>query len=229
MAMAWPHQRVRNSRLPAPTAYAMLHPRRGDGRPVVRKGQTVHMTSKVLVGIVGLACAALAQAQALKLRPGLWEMQMSTKSQSGQMEQAMAEMQKALADMPPAERKQMEQMMAQRGVGMTAGGGQKMRMCMTQEQVSRDEVPQQEGCTHTMQRLSANTIKTSFTCKGRPDEPASSGEGTITIESSSAYRVHNVVRMVQDGKPEQITMDQQGRWLGEDCGQIKPITPPAKR
>ena len=34
---------------------------------------------------------------------------------------AMAEMQKALADMPPAQRKQMEQMMAQRGVGMTAG------------------------------------------------------------------------------------------------------------
>lgn len=189
----------------------------------------MHMTSKALVGAVGLACAALAQAQTLKLRPGLWEMQMSTKSQSGQMEQAMAEMQKALADMPPAQRKQMEQMMAQRGVGMTAGGGRTMRMCMTQQQVDRDEIPQQEGCTHTMQRQGANTIKTSFTCKGRPGEPGSSGEGTISIESSTAYRVHSVVRMAQDGKPEQITMEQQGRWLGEDCGQIKPIAPPAKR
>ncbi len=186
-------------------------------------------TSKVLAGLVGLAWVSMAQAQSLKLRPGLWEMQSTMKSQSGQMEQAMAEMQKALADMPPAQRKQMEQMMAQRGVGMTAAGGQSIRMCLTPEQVNRDEIPQQEGCTHSMQRQGANTIQTRFSCKGRQGEPASAGEGTVTIDSPTSYHVHSVVRMVQEGKPEQITMDQQGRWVGEDCGQIKPIAPPVKR
>ena len=49
-----------------------------------------------------LALSGVAGAQTQKMRPGLWEHAVSFKSQSGQMEAAMAQMQKSLAGMPPA-------------------------------------------------------------------------------------------------------------------------------
>lgn len=186
----------------------------------------MRMTSKVLAGMVGLAWVAMAQAQALKLRPGLWEMQSTMKSQSGQMEQAMAEMQKSLASMPPEQRKQMEQMMAQQGVGMTAGGRQSMRMCMTPEQVNRDEIPQQEGCTQKVQRVDASTMKVAFACKGGQGQPPSSGEGTVTMQGPTAYTGQFKFKTQAQGKPEQIDMAQSGKWLSDNCGAIQPMQPP---
>ena len=118
----------------------------------------------------------LAHAQPQKMRPGLWEHSMTMKSQSGQMEAAMAEMQKSLASMPPAQRKQMEQMMAQQGVGM-GPKGQTVKVCVTQEQADRDTVPQQEGCTQKVQRINASTMKVAFSCKGGQGQPPSSGVG----------------------------------------------------
>jgi hypothetical protein len=30
------------------------------------------------------------------------------------------------------------------------------------------------------------------------------------------------------GKPEKVNMDGTGKWLGSDCGNIKPMVPPGK-
>jgi hypothetical protein len=70
------------------------------------------------------------------MKPGLWEI--NNKSGGGQGGEAMAEM-------PPEQRKQMEAMLAQRGVRMApgAGGG------MTREMAERNEVPTRDGCTST--------------------------------------------------------------------------------
>lgn len=50
------------------------------------------------VAPVALACMG-ASAQTMK--PGLWEHSFTMKSQSGKMEQGMAELQKQIAAMPP--------------------------------------------------------------------------------------------------------------------------------
>ncbi len=174
-------------------------------------------TRLVLVAAV-LAAATGAQAQSIK--PGLWEHGFTIKSASGQMEGAMAEMQKQMAAMPPEQRKMMEQMMAQQGVGM-GSKGQSVKICITPEEAARQEVPAAEGnCTQKVTQRSASTIKVSFSCA---DQPPSSGEGEITFLSPTAYNGKMVVRTTVEGKPERMDMTTTGKWLSASCGAIKPV------
>jgi hypothetical protein len=171
-----------------------------------------------------LAAACLpAGAQALK--PGLWEISNKMKG-SAEMDQAMVEMQKQLAAMSPEERKQMEAMMGQRGMraAPAAGGGMTMQMCMTREMADRNDVPMQDGCTMTKQQRSGNTMKMAFNCT----KPPSSGEGEFTFLGSEAYRSHMVLKTTSKGKPETMEMDASGKWLGADCGSVKPPMVPKK-
>ena len=177
------------------------------------------VSTAALALLAGMAGGASAQQ---KMRPGLWEHSVNMKSQSGQMEAAMAEMQKSLASMPPEQRKQMEQMMAQQGVGM-GPKGQTVKVCITKEQADLDNVPQQEGCTQKVQRVDASTMKVAFACKGGQGQPPSSGEGTITMQGPTAYTGQFRFKTQNQGKPEQIDMAQSGKWLSENCGAIKPM------
>jgi hypothetical protein len=69
------------------------------------------MKLRLALAVAPLAVACLS-ASAQSMKPGLWEHSFTMKSQSGKMEQGMAEMQQQIAAMPPEKRKQMEQMMA---------------------------------------------------------------------------------------------------------------------
>ena len=55
--------------------------------------------------VLGPGLCATAHAQTQKLRPGLWENSVTMKSLSGQLEAAMAQMQKSMASLTPAQRK----------------------------------------------------------------------------------------------------------------------------
>ena len=180
--------------------------------------QAMHK-SRFIVASAALAVlttvAGGAQAQQ-KMRPGLWEHHIRMKTQSGQMEAAMAEMQQSMANMPPEQRKQMEQMMAQQGVSV-GPKGQTVKACITKEQAEADEIPQREGCTQKVQRIDASTTKISFSCKGSPDEPPSSGEGTVTMQSPTAYSGQFRLTTHHQGKPERIDMTQSGKWLSDRC------------
>lgn len=173
-----------------------------------------------------LVCTTAASAQSIK--PGLWEMQHKMGG-NPQMDQAMAQMQKQMAAMTPAQRKQMEAMMGQQGVTMPtpgAGGGMAMKVCITPEMAARSELPSQsEGqCTSKVTSRSGNTLKMAFTCQN----PPSSGEGTYTFSGDTAYTMKMVTTTTRQGKPESMTMDGLGKWLSADCGTVKPIQPPKK-
>ena len=163
--------------------------------------------------------AACLPAAAQSLKPGLWEIS-NKMGGNPQMDQAMAEMQKQMAAMPPEQRKQMEAMMAQRGMSMPAGGGKGMTIqsCMTKEMVERNDVPMQEGCRMTSQQRSGNTMKMAFACTN----PPSSGEGEFTFVSDQAYTSKMNIKSVVDGKPQNMTMDASGKWLAADCGKLTP-------
>ena len=116
----------------------------------------------LIPALAAIALPLLATgAQAQKLSPGLWEMSMTMKSAGGEMEAQMARMQAELAKMPPEQRKMMEGMMAQRGVGMAAGGGGgvAVRTCISKERAERGDVPdQQEGnCKRESMQRSGST------------------------------------------------------------------------
>lgn len=179
-----------------------------------------------LAALGGLALGASAQAQNMK--PGLWEIQHKTTTAGGQMDPQTAQMQQQMANMPPDQRKMVEEMMASRGVKMDAGGpgGMSVRICMTPEMAQRNEVPaQQRGdCKTTQSARSGNTMKMTFTCTN----PPSRGEGEVTFSSSEAYSMRMNVHTQVQGRPEKTAMEGTGKWLGADCGDLKPMRPPAK-
>ena len=183
---------------------------------------------KKLHALAALAAATFAvTASAQNMKPGLWEITNNMKSGSGEMEKAQAKMQQQMASMPPEQRKMMEKTMAEHGVKMGAGGpgGMTVKTCMTKEMVERNEMPTQKGdCKTTKQERSGNTMKMAFTCT----TPPSSGEGQFTFQSSEAYTMKMAIKSTVDGKPETMNMDASGKWLGSDCGSIKPMRPPTK-
>jgi hypothetical protein len=177
------------------------------------------------IAAFGLLAAASLPLQAQGLKPGLWEIHNSTKG--GEMDAAMAQMQKELAQMSPAERKQMEAMMARQGMRMTApgaGGGMAVQVCMTKEMVERNEPPMQEGCRTTQNQRSGNTHKFAFACSN----PPSSGEGQVTYQGPEAYTSRMTVKSTTGGKTETMTMEGSGKWLKADCGNVKPLQAPKK-
>jgi Protein of unknown function (DUF3617) len=173
--------------------------------------------SIVLACLYGLCVGASAQS----LKPGLWEITQQIKMGSGGMNDKMAAMQQQMAQMPPEQRKMMEDMMARQGVKMGAAGPGSMgiKTCMTQEMVERNQVPTQQGdCTSTSSPRVGNTMKIAFTCT----QPPSSGEGEVTFIGSDAYSLKIKVNTQVGGKPEAMDMEGGGKWLGANCGDIKP-------
>ncbi len=183
--------------------------------------RAVTVSTAALLGF----CALGASAQSLK--PGLWEITHQMKMGSGEMNDKMAAMQQQLANMPPEQRKMMEDMMAKQGVKMGAAGpgGMSIKTCMTKEMVERNQVATQQGdCTSTPSPRVGNTMKIAFTCT----KPPSSGEGQITFSGSEAYTMKMKVNTQVRGKPESMDMEGGGKWLGADCGEVKPLAMPKK-
>jgi hypothetical protein len=179
--------------------------------------------------LLAIALAALAGAAgAQTMKPGLWEITNKMQSGSGQMERQMAQAQQQMANLPPDQRKMMEEMMARQGVklGTAAGGGMTMKVCMTKEMVERNEMPSQQrgDCKTTSQSRSGNTMKMAFACTN----PPSSGEGQFTFNGSEGYTMKMAVNTTVQGKPETMNMDATGKWLGADCGEVKPVNVPKK-
>jgi hypothetical protein len=176
-----------------------------------------------------LALLALAALPALAqgTKPGLWEIN-NKMGGSAEMDKAMAQMQQQMAGMPPAQRKQMEDMMAKQGMSMGAGagGGISVKVCMTKEMVERNEMaqPQQGDCKSSASPRTGNTQKISYSCT----QPPSSGEGQITYTSNEAYTMKMVTTSTVKGKPEKMTLEGTGKWLSADCGAIKPLAAPKK-
>ncbi len=167
------------------------------------------------------ALAALPPAHAQSQRPGLWEHTSTYQSASGEIAQAMAEMHRQLAAMPPEQRRMMERMLAQQGTGLAADGrSTKIQYCLSPQEAAKAGIPSHdEACQYTVIRRSGSGLRVRFVCR---DASRTQGEGEFRYEGETAYSGSFRVRMVVDGKPQQMEMTQSGRWLSADCGPIKP-------
>jgi hypothetical protein len=176
--------------------------------------------------VLAMACATplwgQAQMTGMNIKPGLWE---NTTKMSGspEMEAAMAEMQKQLAAMPPDQRRAMQDMMARQGVQMGAGPGGAMttRICLTREMIQSDDWAKGErgDCSHGPVQKSGNTWRMTFSCP----KPPTQGEAVTTIVSDSAYTSRITMNSTENGKPVRQVIDNSSRWLGADCGNVRPI------
>ena len=185
--------------------------------------------TKLHFAIAAAIAAAALPAAAQSLKPGLWEVTNKMQGGSGQMQNAMSEMQKQLASMPPEQRKMIEEQMAKSGVKMGSGGpagGMSVKICMTKEMVEKNEMPAQQGdCKTTAQSRVGNTMKMAFACTN----PPSSGDGQVTFNGSESYSSKMNVSTQVDGKPEKMDMEGTGKWLGADCGNVKPLVQRAQK
>ncbi|HYH40499.1 MAG TPA: DUF3617 domain-containing protein [Burkholderiales bacterium] len=179
--------------------------------------------------LAALAAGSFAvSASAQQLKPGLWEITNKMQGGGTSMDKSAPDLQQQMANMPPEQRKAIEAMMAKQGMKMGAGGPGSMsvKTCMTKEMVERNEIPAQQGdCKTTKQQRSGNTINMAFACTS----PPSSGEGQFTIQSPEAYTMKMDVKSTGGGQPRAMRMDASGKWLGADCGNIKPIQPRARK
>jgi hypothetical protein len=140
---------------------------------------------------------------------------------------AMAKMQKQMESMPPEQRKMIQDMMAKQGVQMEggAGGGIKMKICMTKEMAERNQVaPPSEHCTHTASPRTGNTMHFSFVCT----KPPSQGQGEVTFSGDTAYTMKMTSTSTAGGKERAMDMQSSGRWLDSNCGDVKPFKVPGK-
>jgi hypothetical protein len=178
-----------------------------------------------LVSLTLALAAAPALAETI-MKPGLYEM--STKQTgNNQMAAAMAAAQKAMAEMPPAQRKAMEDMMAKHGNGArmttSADGGIAIRMCVTKEMVAQSELPTQASgkCTQTKGPLVGGVMKFSFTCT----DPESSGDGEFRVINANSFSSSMDIRSKMKGA-ETMHIESTSKWLGADCGNVKPVAMP---
>ena len=169
--------------------------------------------------LLACALAAALPASAQDIKPGLWELNNQVSSSNPQAQAAIGEVQRHLADMSPEQRQSMQQMLERNGIQLNigAGGALQTRICMTREMIERREFPVQQGnCTQNITPISGKRLKVAFSCT----RPRASGEGEMTVESETSYRARMRVR--SDERKETVDMDVNGRWLGADCGGLKP-------
>ncbi|MFN3375612.1 MAG: DUF3617 domain-containing protein [Burkholderiaceae bacterium] len=165
--------------------------------------------------LAGVALGGAAHAQIIQ--PGLWEFKHELRM-PGQPDFAaqMAQMREQMKSLPPEARKLMEQQMAGLGVGMGADGA--LRLCIGPEEAQKGPVREghTEGdCTFTQVKQAGNTWSGRVVCK----DPASQGDFTTTLHSSSHFSTKAVMTSKQHGR---IDMSSEARRVSADCGAIKP-------
>ncbi|MFD2365917.1 DUF3617 domain-containing protein [Pseudoduganella sp. GCM10020061] len=179
-------------------------------------------------GIILMAATA-ATCSAQTMKPGLWDVNTTMKSPDGEMQKAMTDMQAAMAAMPPDQRKAMEDMMAKQGVkiGAGSGGALNTKVCMSKEMVERNVLPvnNRGNCSEKRGPLVNGRMKASFTCTN----PPSSGDAEFAFSGDSAFTMKMNTTSTVAGKTEKMAMESSGRWLGADCGSIRPLSIPKSK
>ena len=177
------------------------------------------------------ACAAAllgaaAQAQT-HVKPGLWEEQVTVKSDNAQANAAMAQMKEKMASMPPEQRAMMEKAMASHGMGM-GGAPSSIRVCITKEQIARGFTPDRDGrCSRANVSTSGNVTKFDFACASEHSNVT--GHGTMTTMGDTAFAVSTVADTTHQNTAMQVQSDISGKFVSSDCGDVKPMEPPPAR
>jgi hypothetical protein len=179
---------------------------------------SIVLGSLTVLGLV--ACAhGTAVAQTPPIKPGLWQVQ-PQREVDGQKVQ-MPDMSERLKSMPPEARKQMEAMMKQRGVDMSSGNMNDMKICLTKDSLDPGQWQRHQGtCTTDYSSRSGTTWKWHTSCR----DPQAETDGEATFTGPESYVVKTATTMVVQGQTRTTRMVLSSKWLGSDCGDVKPVT-----
>ena len=172
-----------------------------------------------LAAALAPALPGFAQSVGLNIRPGLWEMTSTGQVSGGAAPQIPASV---LAQMTPQQRAQMAAMAG--SVQNILAQPMVIQMCITaadlQRGFSADPNVDATNCTHKLLTNTANVAEIELTCTG--DHPAT---GKIHYEATSATTVTGSMNMAttMGGSPMSFARTIDGKWLADDCGDVKPI------
>jgi hypothetical protein len=165
-----------------------------------------------------LLCVAgtgLAQAPTLDLKPGLWQV-----NSTGSMTGAPPIPPEALANMPPEKRAQVQAMME--AAMARASEPQVAQRCVTEDELRRglnfDDRPN-PSCHRTIVSNTSRTLVVHEECAGQRPMV-----GDFRFTAVDRETMTGDVHVVMGGGPNPSTMQRslQGKWLGSDCGDVKP-------
>jgi Protein of unknown function (DUF3617) len=186
------------------------------------------MRKRTLAAAAGLA-AVQVLAGGIGLKPGLWETHvtksvMDGRDMSAQIAAASAQMQQAMANMTPEQRARMEAAMKDRGAP-SGGGLGSTKMCITPEQAAQDKpFVDREGCQPTTVNRSGNHSTFEFSCTRNGTTTSGKGEATAGGETISTVVDMTIKRA--NGDTHTVHSESAMKYLGADCGDVKPLTPP---
>lgn len=163
--------------------------------------------------IVLIFCVATAMA-AETMKPGLWEMTMK----SDDVNRA------SMPEMSPAQREQMRTM----GIELPEmrDGAVVQRVCFTKEMTQRNDppgaAPTDPDCKVKNHQRGANSYRADVVCDG----PNLKGTGIIKGSYSGPERFSSTYQFTgtSRGKPVKQQHDTSMRWLGANCGNVKPMS-----
>lgn len=185
----------------------------------------IRTQGRLLLAVLGLSLAAPVLAASPNIKPGLWEMQMES-SQGGpsaadmaKMQQAMKQMQAQLAQMPPEQRRMLEERMGSMSETFSDKG---IRTCITAEDLKQERIPLQDekNCktditTRTATRWAAKTVCT---------QPAITSEAEAIFDSPTSYVVNAKGTITQQGQTKPYAMSMKWKYVSSDCGKVKPAS-----
>src|SRR6267142_2053840 len=130
--------------------------------------------------------------------------------------------QAALSRMPPEARARMAEAMKARGVSMPDAHGA-TKACLTKETFEAgawQQVASDAGCTSNFSTQSATMWKWHSSCTTLKSQ----SDGETVFNNAESYKTKVTTTSTVMGKTKTSTRILQGKWIGADCGDIKPLT-----
>jgi hypothetical protein len=161
------------------------------------------------------AFSAAATAATLDVKTGLWEV-----TSSGETTGTPPIPPEVLAQMSPEQRAQMQ---AQMAAAMAQSNKPDVtRSCITDKTLQRGldlDQGQRPDCKRTVVNSSSKQIDVRMECTGEQKM-----NGTFHFEATDRQSIRGNLNLVVSNGANTMTMKRtmQGKWLGSDCGSIKP-------
>ncbi len=168
---------------------------------------------------------AVAASDNFNIKPGLWET--TTASQSAGAPaippEQQAQMDKMRASMSPEMRARIEA--AQKKAQADSAVPHVRKTCVTTEDLNKAQFlnDKDDGkCTKTILKSTSSVQEVRVDCKG--DRYNSSGTIRVTASNPENWSgtLETVLTPVGKGAPMTVRTNMSGKWLGADCGDVKP-------
>jgi threonine synthase len=163
---------------------------------------------------LAVAAPALVAAQSPPVKPGLWEVR--SERQDGKQTASSAE---AMKNLTPETRAKVEAMMKQQGVAIGSGGAN--RVCLSKESLDAGRWQGSANCKTEFGSRSASGWKWHSVCP----QTDTTIDGEAVFADAENYTVRTATTRTFRGDTKVTRTTLQAKWLGSDCGDLKPFEP----